>query len=219
MTLASDLGWQIVVAAWLGWAAIWMVAAKGAGPAQRREGWRATALYRVPVVTGGILLLASPFVSSGGLPGQLVPVGLLLVFTGLAFSLWARRHLGGNWNGRIAVLDGQRLIRSGPYRFVRHPIYAGALLAFMGSAIAVGGWIALAAAPIAAIGLVVKTLREERSLMAHFGKDFATYQQSVPALVPFVQPRFASPSASHSLTGTADSSGGRTRAEPATTGE
>ena len=217
--MAADLGWQIAVAAWIGWAAIWVLAAKGAGSAKRRDGLKAAVFYRVPFIAGGVLLFASPFISGGGLPRQLVPIGLILLVAGLAFSLWARRHLGRNWSGRVAVLNGQSLIQTGPYRFVRHPIYAGAFLALAGSAIAAGGWAALAAAPIAAIGLAVKTLREERSLMAHFGKDFAVYQQLVPALVPFVQPRFGSPGAAGALARATERGGNRTQAEPAAPAE
>lgn len=60
--------------------------------------------------------------------------GIILVFLGLSFTLWARYHLGREWSSAIAVKKAGQLVITGPYRFMKHPIYAGLLCAFIGSA-------------------------------------------------------------------------------------
>jgi Isoprenylcysteine carboxyl methyltransferase (ICMT) family len=61
--------------------------------------------------------------------------GTAITILGLLFSVWARIHLGQYWSGIITLKEGHKLIRSGPYRFVRHPIYTGFITAMTGSAI------------------------------------------------------------------------------------
>ena len=59
-----------------------------------------------------------------------------MVAAGIAFAVWARHYLGRNWSGTVTVKQDHELIRSGPYRLVRHPIYTGLLLAILGTAVA-----------------------------------------------------------------------------------
>ena len=71
------------------------------------------------------------------LTGLLSPaLGAMLLFTGLTLTVWARWHLGRNWSSAVAVKEGHTLVRSGPYRAVRHPIYTGLVLALPGTALA-----------------------------------------------------------------------------------
>src|SRR5277367_994188 len=83
---------------------------------------------------------AQSFVPNTDLAGV---AGLLLVTVGIAFSIWARLHLGGNWSGSVTIKQGHTLIRRGPYTIVRHPIYTGFLFAIVGVAIIVGEYRAL----------------------------------------------------------------------------
>jgi protein-S-isoprenylcysteine O-methyltransferase Ste14 len=66
-------------------------------------------------------------------------IGVILCCAGMAFLVWGRRQLGRNWSQTGAVKKDHELVTSGPYRFVRHPMYAGGLLACIGSAIVAGG--------------------------------------------------------------------------------
>lgn len=61
--------------------------------------------------------------------------GLILLVLGLCLSLWARMAIGKNWSGFIAIKENHELITHGPYRIIRHPIYAGLLLALLGTVI------------------------------------------------------------------------------------
>jgi len=113
-------------------------------------------------------------------------VGVLVLAGGLAFTVWARVILGRNWSGTVTLKEGHELIRSGPYRFVRHPIYTGLLVAFAGSAIARGEWRGLVALAIAFAALWRKLKLEERWLGETFGDAYERYRAEVPALIPFL---------------------------------
>src|SRR6185312_1899697 len=67
-------------------------------------------------------------------------IGIALLIAGLGFSIWARRRLGRNWSGTVTVKHDHELVRTGPYRWVRHPIYTGILLGFVGSTVALDEW-------------------------------------------------------------------------------
>ena len=70
-------------------------------------------------------MLSARFVPAG----NLLPVlGAIMIAAGLGFAVWARAHLGRNWSGIVTVKEGHALVRTGPYRAVRHPIYTGLLL-------------------------------------------------------------------------------------------
>ena len=113
-------------------------------------------------------------------------IGAGLTAAGLLFSVWARVHLGGNWSGIVTIKERHELIASGPYRFVRHPIYAGLLLAFAGSAVALGDLRGVLAMAIASPALWRKLQIEERWLGEEFGDAYAAYRRRVAALVPFI---------------------------------
>ena len=71
---------------------------------------------------------------------ELVWASILLIAAGLGFSVWARQHLGRNWSGTVQVKQDHQLICDGPYRFVRHPIYAGLVVALLGTALVDNHW-------------------------------------------------------------------------------
>ncbi len=101
------------------------------------------------------------------------------------FAIWARLTLGRNWSGALAsVGEGHELVRSGPYHYVRHPIYTGFLLAMLATAVTIG---TLASYLAVAIGLVAFRLRigiEEALLLAQFPNAYPAYQRQTAALIP-----------------------------------
>jgi len=111
-------------------------------------------------------------------------VGLVLTLAGLAFTVWARIHLGQFWSARVGLKEDHELIQSGPYAWVRHPIYSGILVAVMGSAVVAGDYRALLAVVLVWVGLILKARREEKLLSEHFGEAFVQYRQRTGALVP-----------------------------------
>jgi protein-S-isoprenylcysteine O-methyltransferase Ste14 len=113
-------------------------------------------------------------------------VGLLLVTLGIAFSIWARVHLGGNWSASVTVKQGHTLIRRGPYTIVRHPIYTGLLLSLFGVALIVGEIRGLLGVGVLFLSLWLKSRIEEQFMLEQFGADYRHYQEQVKALIPYV---------------------------------
>jgi protein-S-isoprenylcysteine O-methyltransferase Ste14 len=110
----------------------------------------------------------------------------VVTFLGLLLTLWARVVLGGNWSSGVAFKEQHELIERGPYAYVRHPIYSGVLVMFLGIAIfrgIISGFILLA---IVFVGLWLKAVQEEKLLTRHFGETYLQYKGRVKALVPFV---------------------------------
>jgi len=112
--------------------------------------------------------------------------GVLLTALGLGFSGWARIHLGRFWSSVVSIRIGHQLIRTGPYRFVRNPMYTGILIAFVGAAVAIGELYAFVAVGIGLVGIWMKIKAEEELLLEKFGAEYLRYQHEVRKLIPFI---------------------------------
>lgn len=110
--------------------------------------------------------------------------GLAIEAAGLYLAILARRHLGLYWSGEISIKVDHRLIRSGPYRKLRHPIYSGLLTMYAGMALVAGTWLALAGFAMAVIAYVRKIRLEEENLRAAFGAEYEAYRRESWALAP-----------------------------------
>ena len=183
---------HLIPALWLAWAIYWWISALNIKAVRRREGAASRATYMAPLVVA-VLLLAPPTLPGGFLCQRFLAaklatfwVGAATITLGLGFSAWARVRLGGNWSGTITIKHGHELIRSGPYAYVRHPIYTGLLAALVGSAIARGEWRGLVAVVIAFGALWRKLTLEERWLVETFGDQYTRYCTEVAALIPFL---------------------------------
>lgn len=113
-------------------------------------------------------------------------IGVIICVAGMAFQVWARRRLGRNWSQTVAIKEDHELVTSGPYRYVRHPMYSGGLIACLGSAMVCGGgaWIFLF---VILGGLFLWRVGAEDKLMARqFPKEFPDYKKRTKKLIPFV---------------------------------
>ncbi|MGA3300929.1 MAG: isoprenylcysteine carboxylmethyltransferase family protein, partial [Candidatus Acidiferrales bacterium] len=115
-----------------------------------------------------------------------VAVGLAIEAAFILLAVWARLHLGTNWSGEVRVAAGHQLIRSGPYRFIRHPIYTAVLGMYCGVAIVSGEIHAPIALVIVTLAYWRKIRMEERAMAATFGADHEAYRRDTWALVPFL---------------------------------
>lgn len=145
-----------------------------------------------PIALGVLLLRGDPRFATW-LGQRFVPatdvwpwVGAAVTVAGAAVAVWARFYLGSNWSPTVTVKEKHELIRSGPYRVVRHPIYTGLLLAILGTAIYVGEWRGLFALGLALAAWKIKSLREEQFMQSEFGEEYEQYRREVKGLVPFV---------------------------------
>ena len=113
-------------------------------------------------------------------------VGYGLLMAGMLFAGWARLFLGGNWSSSVTLKQDHTLVRSGPYRIVRHPIYTGLLVALLGTAIALGELRCFLGVLLAAIAWKIKSMSEETLMVQQFGDQYARYREQVKGLVPYL---------------------------------
>jgi protein-S-isoprenylcysteine O-methyltransferase Ste14 len=175
---------------WLAWAAYWIVAWGGVKPVRRGESMLSRLSHGAPLLAGFALLtwgqLAGPLLRARFLPPGEAGfwIGVLLVVAGLGFAVAARIQLAGNWSATVTLKQDHELVRHGPYRWVRHPIYTGLLIAILGSAVAEGEWRGPVALALFTVAFLIKSGIEERYLIDQFGDAYAHYRREVPALLP-----------------------------------
>jgi protein-S-isoprenylcysteine O-methyltransferase Ste14 len=184
---------QVIGLLWFAWAVYWMVSSIRIKAAVRRESTASRLAHVVPLAVGGVLIgwRDMPW---GVLNLRLWPhsllaygIGLALLVAGLAFAVWARVHLGRNWSGSVTVKEGHELIRSGPYAYVRHPIYTGLITAVLGTAIISGTLRAALGLVIITVSLLRKLRTEEAFMRDTFPGEYQRYCAQVPALLPFIK--------------------------------
>jgi protein-S-isoprenylcysteine O-methyltransferase Ste14 len=112
-------------------------------------------------------------------------IGVILCVAGMAFLVWGRQRLGKNWSQTVSIKKEPELVTSGPYRYVRHPMYAGGLVAALGSAIVCGGaWVFL----LLILGAIFlsRVGAEDRLMQQQFPNEYPAYKKRTKALIPFV---------------------------------
>lgn len=180
---------------WAAWVASWLVAAFWAARTQRRAGPSIELPYRILLGVGIVLMTpwaaqglgAAPLWKPGAIGSYLLAAFAL---AGLALTWWARLHLGRLWSGAITRKEGHRIIDSGPYALVRHPIYTGLIAAIVASALAEATATALGGAALIVLSFWVKARAEERFLIGELGADaYEAYRRRVPMLVPRLRRR------------------------------
>ena len=181
----------ILVAAslWLAWLVSWQFAAL----------WRDKPTVRAPrrdyrllfvMISAGMILMYGVVPARQPVLWQVGPAlgwsMIALTAAGIAFAWWARIALGRLWSGGIERMAEHRVVDSGPYAQVRHPIHSGLIAAaFATAAIRATPW-ALLGAALFALGFALKAKVEERFLEAELG-GYEAYRARVPMIVPFVR--------------------------------
>lgn len=180
-------------AMWLGWAAYWWARSANMKATVRREPVYSRLLHIGPLALAMALTWAPGIPWIPALQTRLLPRGPTAFFTGAAitlagllFTVWARRYLGRNWSGTVTLKKDHELVTGGPYGLVRHPIYTGLLLAFVGGAVARGTLAGVVSVLIVLLALWRKLRMEERWMREQFGPSYASYSRRVPALIPFM---------------------------------
>jgi protein-S-isoprenylcysteine O-methyltransferase Ste14 len=175
---------------WTAWFFYWVISARRIKTVTRRESLRTSIVHEIPLAIGCLLMMSPWHLPPSWLYDRFLPdspvvywVGVIGLAAGLGFTVWARVHLADNWSGNVTLKDGHELIRTGPYRFARHPIYTGLLLATVGNAVAVGEWRGIVAFAFFGTAFLLKLRREERFLSEMFGEDYDRYRSEVGALV------------------------------------
>jgi protein-S-isoprenylcysteine O-methyltransferase Ste14 len=168
--------------AWLVFWIYWIASASGSKESVP-GGWR-TRLTGVSAV--GVFLIAG--VLRGGLAVHSVilgAIGALLFACGIGLAVWARLHLGRNWGMPMTQRAEPELVTSGPYRFVRHPIYSGLLTAMLGTAL-VNNLLGLIVVAVLVGYFYYCGTVEERNLAATFPTAYPEYKSRTKMLIPFL---------------------------------
>jgi protein-S-isoprenylcysteine O-methyltransferase Ste14 len=184
----------IIKSAWCVFALVWLWGWTRVKSAQRRESVLPRILkYWLPLAVGIALIGPGRWFEGTWLGARVYPpqawialLGALLTIAGVAFACWARFVLGRNWSSVVQVKQDHELIQRGPYRFVRHPIYTGLLLAFFGTAVAIGEWRGFICVVIVGASFWFKLRLEERWMRDNFGAAYEQYMQHTKALIPGV---------------------------------
>lgn len=112
-------------------------------------------------------------------------LGLIMFLLGLMLAVWARVYLGKNWGMPMTQKQDPELVTTGPYRYIRHPIYSGILLMALGSTVDVNiYW--LVVFMVAAVFFIHSAVVEERLMLRQFPKIYPSYKNKTKMLVPFV---------------------------------
>jgi protein-S-isoprenylcysteine O-methyltransferase Ste14 len=177
---------------WMVLALVWIVSALRTKRTIRTQSSASQLLYTA-ILAAGVYLIFAQQSAISWLECQLFPVtvtvavvGLLAVLTGVAFSVWARFMLGGNWSNRVTVKENHTLVHAGPYRIVRHPIYSGILFGMLGSALQRGRIRCFAGVLVCGFSFWLKTQVEEHFMVQSFGEQYLQYRNKVKALAPFI---------------------------------
>ena len=174
---------------WIVFFVYWGIAARNSAATKSSESKASTWLHQI-VITAALLLL---FIPVPGLTGWFLPQRLSLIVAGaivqavfILLAVWARRHLGRNWSGTVRIGVDHELVKTGPYRFLRHPIYTAMLGMFLGTAMASGQYHALLGVVMLIFAYLRKTRLEEQILGQTFGPEYDDYRRKTWALVPFL---------------------------------
>jgi protein-S-isoprenylcysteine O-methyltransferase Ste14 len=176
LRIAIAITWGVF---WLYWLASAFGAKASTGRLRRLPLNGATALavfILVRVFRGGSLAVHSPVLAA---------IGAAVFACGLALAVWARIHLGRNWGMPMTQRLEPELVTSGPYRFVRHPIYSGLLLGIIGTALATD-LLGLIVAVVLTGYFYYSASVEERNLIATFPAAYPEYRTATKMLIPFV---------------------------------
>jgi protein-S-isoprenylcysteine O-methyltransferase Ste14 len=182
----------LIIVLWVIWLIVWTAAAFFVKRTQHKEPLGAILYERVPVVMG-FLLLVLPRWLPLALTHRVISEGpalalgaLALVMAGMLFAYWARVHLGRNWSGEVMVKVGHTLITSGPYRWVRHPIYGGMTLALVGTALATGAPYGFIGSALILFGFLIRLRLEEALMRETFPDEYDRYSRHTARLIPGV---------------------------------
>ncbi|MBK8418404.1 isoprenylcysteine carboxylmethyltransferase family protein [Candidatus Villigracilis saccharophilus] len=186
LVLGSTYFFGVIIVYWIRRIQFWRPRAKGEFVKEEQNDWSFWL-----IVIGMISVFYLPPLEYIFLPAALPcmvwmqATGLTFIILGSVLFIWARRMLGKFYSGHVSVIEGQLLMQSGPYRFIRHPAYAGYLLMSLGLALGYSSLAGLAATLFLLLPSVIYRIRiEDKMLAEYFGNEFKAYAARVARLIP-----------------------------------
>ncbi len=173
---------------------VWVSGAIGAKTTAQKESFpKRFVLYVLPILIAVYLLgpgewfghtwLRENFVEHTNLVGM---IALTICILGVVIAIWARLTLGRNWSLSVQLKKDHQLIASGPYSQIRHPIYTGILLMFVGNVLIVGDYRGFFALAVVFVSFWYKLKKEEKWMLENFGEAYRLYYAKTTALFPKV---------------------------------
>jgi len=177
---------RIIAVCWIGFIAYWLISARYTKKtAKGTPRWGGT-VGRTAIIILAFLVLRSPFFwhPFNHIAGRYAAIvsspvtrcsGAGISVLGMAFAVWARVHLGRNWGQPMSLREGHELVTTGPYAYVRHPIYTGIIFALFGTALAENiVWLV----PFAALCAyyVLSAATEEKHMLRQFPEEYPEYK-------------------------------------------
>jgi protein-S-isoprenylcysteine O-methyltransferase Ste14 len=184
---AMNIGWLVLIL-------LWIISSLNAKKTTQRESFFLRFIfYWLPLILEIYLLgpeerPGNSLIRSNFIPhiNQVGVAGLVIFYIGLIVAFWSRILLGKNWSVSVQRKEQHELIKKGPYSLVRHPIYTGLLLMFLGNTIIESTWRGLIGFLILFASFWFKLKKEEKWLTEIFGNDYSEYMTGTKALVPFI---------------------------------
>jgi protein-S-isoprenylcysteine O-methyltransferase Ste14 len=186
----AALSFNIVVIIWI----VSEIIGGGVIPRLRRRGTkirrkdRGTAL----IIIGGVwlsVLIALFFgaLDIARLPGWVTWAGLALMLIGIVIRQWSIAVLGSYFSPSVGTQAGQKLVKSGPYRLIRHPSYTGALLIVAGIGLALQSWGAVLVILVISGSTYGYRIRiEEKLLISELGDEYLQYMKTTKRIIPYI---------------------------------
>jgi len=195
MKTSFDLGpapwaFYVIQVAWVLTGVYFLVSMLRANRIKRRETGGARVLDRLLLLGGYFLLFGViPLFGAGNLhfmaqTKSIQIAGAVITCVGLSLTNWSRARLGRYWSGVVALKQDHRLIQSGPYRVVRHPLYTGIILAAIGLALCITTWSSVVGVVLLTLCFERRAHKEDALLASEFGAEFEIYRQRTGRLVP-----------------------------------
>lgn len=186
---------ELLALIWLAFLISWVGASFWQGRTKKQVMTLESQRYSLPILIGGILY--TPWVAEllGWKPlwvlgNSGIYVAAALSIAGIAFAWWGRLHLGKFWSNTITHKEDHRVIDTGPYGIVRHPIYTGLIFGMLVTGVAIGLVTTILGANLISLGMWQKGRMEEVFLSKELGEDaYGAYCRRVPMIIPFLSPR------------------------------
>jgi protein-S-isoprenylcysteine O-methyltransferase Ste14 len=185
----------IILVCWIIFSIYWLISARSVKATQEKAGGIG-GIRHLLLVSVLLFLFATGF---GILPiyplnillvphaSFLVLLSVVIVAVGLIVAILARRTLAQNWSGAVlAFKKDHELIMTGLYAYMRHPIYSGVLLMFLGTTLLAGSSGALFGFLVILSVFCLRVQWEEQLLTRHFPQQYPEYKKRVKALIPFL---------------------------------
>jgi protein-S-isoprenylcysteine O-methyltransferase Ste14 len=188
--LGYDAVFIVTYSAWLLFEFVTGRSRKSADPTKARD--RGSFRFLLAMIWAG---LALGFTFCFGLQQAAIPwmrtelffAGIALMWAGMAFRYYAMRVLGRYFTFQVDVHSGQTVIEAGPYRYIRHPSYTGALITVLGLGLVLGNWASLVAILACILtGYAYRIHVEEAALISALGERYSEYMRRTARLVPFL---------------------------------